>query len=148
VVTGISEVLKSVALESGVLAGFDPQGQPVVIVAGPEGELAAPAKTVIPLSDDHVGSELVLWLREGDLIILGRVLREREVRLPPLGPGTLSVEADGRKISVDAAQQLVLRSGKASITLTAAGKVIIRGDYVLSRSTGVNQIKGASIQIN
>jgi len=136
------------ALESGVLAGFDPQGQPLVIVAGPGGESAARAKTVIPLSAEHVGSELVLWNREGDLVILGRLLSEQEVRLPSSGPGTFSVEADGRKISIDAAQQLVLRSGKASITLTAAGKVIIRGDYVLTRSTGVNQIKGASVQIN
>lgn len=147
-VTGISEVLKGISLESGVLAGFDPQGQPLVIVAGPKSESAAPAKTVIPLSDEHLGSALVLWNREGELIILGRLLGEREVRRPPSGPTTFSVEADGRKISVDAAQQLVLRSGKASITLTAAGEVIIRGEYVLTRSTGVNQIKGASIQIN
>ncbi|MEW5071937.1 hypothetical protein AB1P14_09365, partial [Pseudomonas aeruginosa] len=38
--------------------------------------------------------------------------------------------------------------GKASITLTRAGKVIIRGAYLSSRSTGVNRIKGGSVQIN
>jgi hypothetical protein len=42
----------------------------------------------------------------------------------------------------------VLRCGKASITLTSAGKVLIRGTYVLSRSSGVNKIKGGSIQLN
>ena len=29
-----------------------------------------------------------------------------------------------------------------------AGKVLIRGAYLLSRSSGVNRIKGGSVQIN
>ena len=32
--------------------------------------------------------------------------------------------------------------------LTRAGKVLIQGAYLLSRSTGVNRIKGGSVQIN
>ena len=55
---------------------------------------------------------------------------------------------DGRRISFDAKEQVVLRCGKSSITLTKAGKVIIRGAYLLSRSSGVNSIKGGSIQLN
>jgi len=58
------------------------------------------------------------------------------------------VTVDGRKITFDARDQIVLRCGKASITLTRAGKVIIRGAYLLSRSSGVNRIKGGSVQIN
>lgn len=49
---------------------------------------------------------------------------------------------------VSAKEQLVLRCGKASITLTKAGKVLIKGSYVLSRSSGVNRIKGGSVQLN
>jgi hypothetical protein len=45
-------------------------------------------------------------------------------------------------------KEIVLRCGKASITLTRAGKIIIRGAYLLNRSSGVNKIKGASVQIN
>lgn len=55
---------------------------------------------------------------------------------------------DGKKITFEAQDEIVLRCGKASITLTRAGKVIIRGAYVLNRSTGVNRIKGGSVQIN
>jgi len=55
---------------------------------------------------------------------------------------------DGKKIAFAAEEEIVLRCGKASITLTRAGKVIIRGAYVLNRSTGVNRIKGGSVQIN
>jgi hypothetical protein len=42
----------------------------------------------------------------------------------------------------------VLQCGKASITLTKAGKVLIQGSYVSSRSTGVNRVKGGSVQLN
>lgn len=60
----------------------------------------------------------------------------------------LVVEADGRRLVVSAEQELVLRCGKASVTLTKAGKILIRGAYLLSRSSGVNRIKGGSVQIN
>ena len=36
----------------------------------------------------------------------------------------------------------------SGITLTRAGKVLITGGYVSSRSKGVNRVKGASVQIN
>jgi len=55
---------------------------------------------------------------------------------------------DGRRVTFDAKEEIVLRCGKASITLTRAGKVLIRGAYLLSRSSGVNRIKGGSVQIN
>jgi hypothetical protein len=58
------------------------------------------------------------------------------------------VMVDGRRITFDAQEEIVLRCGKSSITLTKAGKVIIRGAYLLSCSSGVNRIKGGSVQIN
>jgi hypothetical protein len=55
---------------------------------------------------------------------------------------------DGRRVTFDAKEEIVLRCGKASITLTRTGKVLIRGVHLLSRSSGVNRIKGGSVQIN
>ena len=55
---------------------------------------------------------------------------------------------DGRRITFDAKEEIMLCCGKASITLTRAGKVLIKGAYLLTRSSGVNRIKGASVQIN
>ena len=49
---------------------------------------------------------------------------------------------------VVADEEIVLSCGESSITLTRAGKILIRGKYVLSRSSGVNRIKGGSIQLN
>ena len=63
-------------------------------------------------------------------------------------PNQVEVDADGERMIVTAKEQLVLRCGKASITLTKAGKVLIKGSYVLSRSSGVNRIKGGSVQLN
>ena len=61
---------------------------------------------------------------------------------------TDDVYVDGRRVTFDARDQIEFRCGKASITLTRAGKVLIRGAYLLSRSTGVNRIKGGSVQLN
>jgi hypothetical protein len=58
------------------------------------------------------------------------------------------VHIDGRRVTFDAREEIVLRCGKASITLTKAGKVLIKGAYLLTRSSGVNRIKGGSVQIN
>ncbi len=58
------------------------------------------------------------------------------------------VTLDGERITFDAKEQIVLKCGKASITLTRSGKVLIRGAYLLNRSSGVNRIKGGSVQIN
>jgi len=58
------------------------------------------------------------------------------------------IRIDGERLTFDAKEEIVLRCGKSSIILTKAGKVIIRGTYLLNRSSGVNRIKGASVQIN
>ena len=58
------------------------------------------------------------------------------------------VTIDGKRISFNAEQEIVLNCGEASITLTRAGKVLIRGEYVLSHSSGENRIRGGSISIN
>ncbi len=58
------------------------------------------------------------------------------------------MSADGEELTLSAKRQITLQCGKASITLTRAGKVLIRGAYVSTRSSGVNRIKGGSVQIN
>jgi hypothetical protein len=58
------------------------------------------------------------------------------------------ITVDGKRVILDAEEQIVLRCGKASITLTSAGKIILKGTYLVSRSSGANSIKGGSVQIN
>ena len=61
---------------------------------------------------------------------------------------SIEAKVDGRRVEFTAEQEIVFRCGKASIILTRAGKVLIEGEYVLTRSSGVNRIKGGSVQIN
>jgi len=55
---------------------------------------------------------------------------------------------DGKRVEITGDEEVVLTCGRASITLTRAGKVLIKGSYVTSGSGGVNRITGASVQIN
>jgi hypothetical protein len=58
------------------------------------------------------------------------------------------VMVDDKRIQIEGQDEVVLRCGKASITLRRNGRVIIRGAYVESRSKGTNRIKGGSVLIN
>lgn len=51
-------------------------------------------------------------------------------------------------LRIESTRELRIECGKASILLRADGKLELRGEYVLSRATGPNKIKGGSVQIN
>lgn len=105
------------------------------------------ARSTVPLRQSQLGSEVVLAFPDGDVrrpVILGVV----HDGLPSAPPKTLSVQVDDERVVLQAEREIVLRCGEASITLTRAGKVIISGNYVVSRSTGYNKIKGAAVDIN
>jgi Domain of unknown function (DUF6484) len=130
----------------GVLTGFQESGDP--LVSFPENQSKAfVARSTISLSVGQIGCEVVLMFEHGDLsrpIILGCVQPQALVeRQPPV-----EAKLDGEQLTFSADREIVLRCGKSSITLTRAGKVLIRGAYLLSRSSGVNRIKGGSVQIN
>ena len=58
------------------------------------------------------------------------------------------ITVNGKRIMFGAENEMVLKCGKASITLTKAGKILIKGEHVISTSHGENRIKGGSIIIN
>jgi len=88
----------------------------------------------LPIIIDTLGS-LFEEIVESSIVVLDKERRR-------------DVTVDGKRVTFDAKEEIVLRCGKASITLTKAGKVVIRGTYLLTRSSGVNRIKGGSVQIN
>ena len=61
---------------------------------------------------------------------------------------TNEVIVDGKKIAIEAKDELVFKCGESSITLTKNGKILIRGKYLVNRASGVNRILGGSVQIN
>ncbi|MDQ3059971.1 MAG: DUF6484 domain-containing protein [Pseudomonadota bacterium] len=123
---------------------------PLVLYPGQPGTAAVLARSALDLQGSHIGRQVILMFEAGDAarpIVMG-LLQAGEGWPLPDPPGQVEVEADGERLMITAREQLVLRCGKASITLTKAGKVLIRGSYVLSRSSGANRIKGGSVQIN
>jgi hypothetical protein len=136
---------------TGTLIGFrDNGGMPLVLFPGQRGSGAIAADAIVDLHGAHIGRQVLLVLEDGDVqrpVILG-LLRNRQSC--PITEPTAQVEldADGERLIVTAREQLVLRCGNASITLTKAGKVLIQGTYVCSKSSGVLSIKGGSIQMN
>jgi hypothetical protein len=135
---------------TGVLIGFKNDGAvPLVIFPGQPQTAAVPARTTVDLHGAHIGRQVVLMFDGGDPmrpIVLGSIRGEATALEEQ--PGQVEVDVDGERLLISAKEQLVLRCGKASITLTKAGKVLIQGAYVSSRSTGVNRIKGGSVQLN
>ncbi len=135
----------------GELIGITDEGQtPLVCYPGQPGTAALHARATVDLHGAHIGREVVLMFEAKDLtkpIIMG-VLQESEGWPLEQRPDQVEVDVDGERMIVNAKEQLVLKCGEASITLTKAGKVLIKGKYVLSRSSGVNRIKGGSVQLN
>lgn len=136
---------------TGELIGITDEGRtPIVLYPGQAGTAGLRARTVIDLHGAHIGQPVVLMFDGGDAelpIVMG-VIRQAQGWPLAQAPAQVEVDADGERMVVNVREQLVLKCGKASITLTRAGKVLIQGSYVSSRSTGVNRIKGGSVQLN
>lgn len=142
----------------GRLLGFDAAGRPRVGYPGcPEAEGVA-ALAAAPLGAAAVGRELALLFADGDParpFIVGLLHAPGEAAKPAAEAAAAeeaaraaTVEMDGERLVLTAEREIVLKCGRASLTLTRAGKVLLRGAYLLSRSSGVNRIKGGSVQIN
>jgi hypothetical protein len=126
----------------GKLSAFDSSGAPTVDFPGNQHD-ALPARSTVTLTPADCGRDVALMFEAGDPrkpIVLGLIHHPIPVPTEAL--------VDKKRIVFAAEEEIELRCGESSITLTKAGKVIIRGAYLLSRSTGVNRIKGGSVQIN
>lgn len=90
------------------------------------------------------GDAVALMFEAGDParpILMGRM-----AALPGLGDLTISSDAEQTVISHP--RKLVLRCGKASVSLDAEGRVQLRGEYLLSLARGVNRIAGGAVKVN
>lgn len=141
---------------AGRLVGHNEQGRLLVDFPGNAfGPLRARTTVVLePAELERAVAEecpVLLLFEEGDPgrpIVVG-LLRDQVPGAEPERPiQPIEVEADGRRVEVEAADELVLRCGKASIVLRRNGRIVVRGTYVETRSKGVNRIKGGSVLIN
>ena len=126
----------------GTLLALPEDGAPQVSFPGCAEAQGVTARSMAALTAADIGAQVALMFENGDPLrplVIGRLLGAAP---PP------QVQMDDERLELRAEQEIVLRCGKASITLTRAGKVLIQGAYLSSRSSGVNRIKGGSVQIN
>jgi hypothetical protein len=134
----------------GTLSGWGQNGAPLVDFPGNPSGTPIEARTTAALARDANGRDVALLFEGGDParpICVG-LLRETSTTLDVPLSGAVDARVDGERIVFTADKEIVLRCGKATIVLTREGKVLLRGAYLLSRSSGVNRIKGGSVQIN
>ena len=135
----------------GKLQGFDPLEQPLISsIASCPGQVLT-ARSTVPLRRAMIGRDVLVLFVGGEVhtpVIVGVIEPHALAATPPRPEPGVAVTVDGERHVIEAEREIVLRCGDASITLTRAGKVIINGNYILSRSTGYNKIKGAAIDIN
>jgi hypothetical protein len=130
---------------TGTVVAVDADGTMRVAVAGRSEALRARALAVISTSD--LGKDVVLGFEGGML--------DRPIVIGILGPSPFDDATDSAEITISSERltlegraEVVIRCGPTSITLTESGKVLIKGEYVSSRATGTNRIRGGSVHIN
>lgn len=134
------------------LYGFDALDRPLVSGLPAQPGQVLPVRSTVALRADMVGADVLVLFEDGDStrpIVTGVLQRPSLAPLPEAGSVRgVVVQADDTRHVITAEREIVLRCGNASITLTRAGKVIIEGSYIVSRSSGYNKVKGAAIELN
>jgi hypothetical protein len=137
----------------GRLVSLEAPAAPRVEFPGNPGPASVRARSIVSLRTEHIGRDVVIIFEEGDparpLVIgvvqepLDELVAWREDRKEPI-----ETVVDGERIVLAARREVVLRCGKASLTLRQDGKVLLKGAHVVSRSSGPNKIRGGSVSIN
>lgn len=98
------------------------------------------------------GHPVLLVLENGDAalpIVVGLVSDVLPGSPSPLtGDGEGSFELNGKRLSFEGREEVVLRCGQASITLRADGQVVVKGTRLMSRASETNKVRGATVLIN
>ena len=139
----------------GTLADPAEDGRPMVYYPGIPGDKPLAAISTGSPAGHQAGREVALGFVGGNPalpIILGLIQKtgtsEQSTSLETPENRLVDVQLDGDRLTLTADREIVLKCGKSSITLTREGKVILKGAYLSTHSTGVNRIKGGSVQIN
>lgn len=155
----------------GVLTGINAQGQPLVNFQESISDAPVVALSTVALNQQQAGRQVALLFADGNPekpVIMGLihspldamienfevVTEEKEIAEKGEDNNEVSsaqvddVYLDGKRVVLEAKDEIVFKCGDASITMTKAGKILIRGKYLLNRSSGVNRIMGGSVQVN
>ena len=137
---------------TGRIVTISEDGRPFVDYPGNRSG-PVPSRTILSVSTAEEEEELrnadVLLLllpsRQGLEPIIAGALRDKLARRPLRSSGRTSVE---RRVLIEAGEEITLKCGESSLRMTKDGRVVTRGKHLVSRSSGANKIKGASVQLN
>ena len=157
----------------GSIIGFDTQGRPLVDFNENLSSKPIVALSTLSLTIKNISRNVALLFNDGDLnqpVIMGLIhnpldellenfeltpteniscdIEDTASPVSNILDNSNTVNVDGKQVCIEGAEEVSFKCGKASITLTKSGKILIRGTYLLNRSTGVNRIMGGSVQIN
>jgi hypothetical protein len=106
--------------------------------------IAERQEVVLLFTGGDPAQPLVMGLLQdaGPSRLLEAVLAETLAREPR------EVEADGRRVHIESQEEMVLRCGKASLTLRRDGVVVLRGVNVLIEAEELQRLRGGKVQIN
>lgn len=142
-------MFETLTLETAVRVGkivmVTPSGRVRVDFPGNSGR-PRDARTVIQISREELtrvrpGTPVLLVFDDGDTsrpIVVGLI---HDTLVAP------NAEVK-KKLSLEAEEEISIRCGHSAVTLACNGKVVIRGKNLVSRSSGSNKIRGASVNIN
>lgn len=160
----------------GVMTGIDEQGRALVRFSESGDAPVAIALSVVAVVPDRIGARVAVAFSNNEPIIMGFIHSPLErlltavdsIERPEAEHAPRSAYIDGKRIVLDAKEEIVLQCGDASIALThsgkqaqitircgeatltlgADGKVVIRGKHIVNRSDGVNRLLGSTITLN
>jgi len=154
----------------GELKSLDTNGNALVDYECNPDPLPQTAVSTLAVTRQHLGRQVALLFASGDLrrpVIMGFIHNPLEELLEQFVQPSMSeaksldqrsmeavaaadqiVRVDGRQIVIEGQDEVVLKCGEASITLSKNGKIALRGKYLLSRASDVNRILGGSVQVN
>jgi hypothetical protein len=144
----------------GKIVKITEEGRAIVDYPGnPTGTLEARSVVNAPFKSKDYSEEnisVLLFFENGDpaLPIIGGIIHDTLYPHAPSEEITVSMERshdavlDGKKMILQAREEIVLHCGKSSVTLKKDGKIVLKGIQIVSRASGTNKIKGASVKIN
>ena len=114
------------------------------------------AQTLVELNHSHLTLQVALGFQAGNpyrpivLGLLHQAKNEKEAIAHEIQPSQqeLVITQQGKRITIEAEQELELRCGEAVILLTADGHIQLRGGYITSHADATQRIRGGSVQIN
>jgi hypothetical protein len=146
---------------TGKVTGLLQGGMPLVEVPGRDAALIARRclQQFAPAAGQGapvgIGSQVLIVCENGDpeqAILIG-VVAKMEASCDAAHAASAdaprrSARIDGESVVLEAESEIVLRCGKGSLTLTADGRIVLKGVEITSRALRQHKIKGGTVNIN